>query len=85
MPAVPTFVALRAIDSQAQYRKRPRTRMITRSSGRLLLEEVDLDPHALMYDTAGNDIGGAVMRASIAYLDMQYIVSPESMHDIVIA
>ena len=38
-----------------------------------------------MRDEARNDIGGAVMRASIAYLDLQYIVLPESIHVIVIA
>lgn len=34
----------------------------------------DPDPHKLMRDEAGNDIGGAVMRASIEYLDLQSIV-----------
>jgi hypothetical protein len=38
-----------------------------------------------MRDEAGNDIGGAVMRASIAYLDLQPIVLQESMHVTVIA
>jgi hypothetical protein len=38
-----------------------------------------------MRDEAGNDIGGAVMRAPIAYLDLQSIVLQESMHVTVIA
>lgn len=39
----------------------------------------------LMRDRASNDVGGAVMRASIAYLDLQSIVLPDSMHALVIA
>jgi hypothetical protein len=77
-----------AIHARIRCEKCRGTGVIVSLSMRLLANELsrcDLDPRALMRDRASNDIGGAVMRVSIAYLDLQSIVLPDSMHTLVIA